>query len=198
MLLVGAACATAGNAPLADLPSTPLPTAALAGESVALYPLTMVLAEVELGWDAALTPRDSALRHADSLIALATTARAPEVMWVLPAALRRAAAQAPGMLVNPDRLATSILRRPMQRLPDPLRSQMRMLTGAAGDRWAVVPASLFFFADSTQVGRGRAELTVALTDVRSGTVGWQTVAKGVGDDPWSALTAALNSMVPVF
>lgn len=196
--IAGSACATAGNTPLAELPTSPLPTTALAGQSVTVYPLTMVLAEVELGWDASLTPRDSALRRADSIFAMAVTSRAPEVMWVLPEALRRASSRAPGMLTDPDRMATSILRRRMERLPDPLRSQMRMLTGAAGDRWALVPASLFFFVDSTAVGRGRAELTVALTDVRAGTVSWQTVAKGVGEDPWSALADALRTMVPVF
>ena len=41
-----------------------------------------------------------------------------------------------------------------------------------------------------------AELTVVLVDVRTGRVGFRTIARGDGDDPWSALTRAVKSLTP--
>src|ERR1043166_3713981 len=39
-----------------------------------------------------------------------------------------------------------------------------------------------------------AELTVVMVDVRTGRVGFRTVARGEGDDPWTALTGAVKSL----
>jgi hypothetical protein len=179
-----------------DIPPLPLPTLSLAGRTVSLYPLTMLLPEVALRWDSVLSPHTAALRHADSLIEQAFTQRAPEVQWILPEALRRAARRAPGLLPDPEQLGTAVMRDPrLSRLPDPLRSQLRMLTGAAGDRWAMIPASLLFYRDST--GAGRAELTLVLADVRTGDVAWRSVGKGVADAPWPALHQALETIVPL-
>jgi len=41
-----------------------------------------------------------------------------------------------------------------------------------------------------------AELTVVLVDVRTGRVGFRTVARGDGSDPWTALTRAVKSLTP--
>jgi hypothetical protein len=99
------------------------------------------------------------------------------------------------MLTDPDQMATALLRSAeLTVVPDPLRSQMRALTGVAADRYALVPASLVFLADPG--GRARAELTVVLIDVRTGAIGWRTVAWGVGDGPWDALRAALKALTP--
>lgn len=175
--------------------SLPLPTVALAGSPVALYPLRLAAAEESLGWDALLRPREAALRTADSVIATFLTERAPEVDWVLPDALRRAAAQAPGMLPDPDRLGTPVLRGDkVERVPDPLRSELRNLTAVAADRHAAIPASLVF--RRTPEGSARAELALVLVDVRVGTVWFRTVASGEGDGPWSALWSAMTTLVP--
>ncbi len=106
-------------------PALPLPVSVMLGVEVVVYPLTMILGEAELGWDDVLSPRDSALRVADSLLAKALTERTPEVTWVLPAELRRIARGAPGLLIDPDRMATATLRHNLAKIPDPLRSQMR-------------------------------------------------------------------------
>jgi hypothetical protein len=45
-------------------------------------------------------------------------------------------------------------------------------------------------------GSATAELVVVLVDARLGKVGWRTVAKGDGRDPWTALTAALKKLTP--
>ena len=177
------------------LPETaPLPTAGIAGQEVCVYPLTLVVAEESLGWAEMLLPRRDALNRADSLIEAFLTERAPEVTWVLPEALRRAASRAPGMLANPDQIGTALLRSPMDRVPDPLRSQLRTLTGTAGGRHALIPASLVFRADSS--GLGRAELTLAIVDVRTANVLWRTVANATGGEPWAATWNALKSLVP--
>lgn len=196
LALIGlGACGGGGRPNTAAEPETaPLPTAGIAGQEVTVYPLTLVVSEEELGWSEDLQPRREALDHADSLIAAFLTERAPEVVWVLPEALRRAASRAPGMLANPDQMGTALLRSPLDRVPDPLRSQLRTLTGMAGGRHALLPASLVFRSDSS--GMGRAELTLAIVDVRTAIVQWRTVATGLGDDPWKATWEALKSLVP--
>jgi hypothetical protein len=179
----------------APLPAQPLPTAGIAGQDVAVYPLTLLSADVALGWEAKLTPHRDALGRADSIIAALLTERSPEVSWVLPPALRHAAAQAPGMLADPDRIGTALLRSPgLKMIPDPLRSQMRQLNAVAGGRYAFVPAALVYVR--TPEGRARAELTVVLADVRSGQIGWWTMANAEGDDPWQALIAAFKTLTP--
>jgi hypothetical protein len=196
-LLVAAALACGGSDPETDVPpvAAPIPTAGMAGQEVTLYPLTLVVSDPALGWAEAVGPRADALATADSLLATFLTERVPEVTWILPTELRRAAGRAPGMLPDPDKMSTAILRGGEERqIPDPLRSQMRNLTGMAGDRYAFVPASLVFVPGDT-LG-GRAELTVAIADVRMGLVQWRTVARAEGDDPWAALRRALSQLVP--
>jgi hypothetical protein len=179
----------------APVPALPLPTAGLAGQDVPVYPLTLLSADVALGWQAALTPHRDALARADSIIGALLTERSPEVSWVLPPALRHAAAQAPGLLADPDRIGTALLRSPgLEILPDPLRSQMRQLNAVSGGRYAFVPAALVYL--QTPDGRARAELTVILADVRTGQIGWRTVANAEGPDPWTALIAAFKTLTP--
>jgi len=195
-LLLAAAC-SGGSLPTetAPSPTAPLPTAGLAGLRVVVYPLTLIAADDRLGWTAALTPRRVALNHTDSLLSETLTGRAPEVQWVLPPALRQAARRAAPVVVDPDQMATSLLRGArLAKLPDPLWSQMRSLTALAGERYALVPASLIF--RPAEEGGGRAELTMVLADVRSGMIEWRTVAHAVGADPWEALQGALKALTP--
>ncbi|MDH4044306.1 MAG: hypothetical protein OEY20_08210 [Gemmatimonadota bacterium] len=176
-------------------PTLELPTAGIAGEPVAVYPVTLVTAAEELDWQPYLAIRREALDRADSIIGALLTERSPEVTWILPADLRRAAARAPGLLTNPDQMGTALLRAPgVERIPDPLRSQMRSLNGVAADRFSLVPTALIF--TRTPDGRGQAELTLVMADVRTGLLPWRTVARGVGDDPWEALRVAFKTLTP--
>jgi hypothetical protein len=190
------ATGTAGGGQAAEpAPALPLPTAGIAGQRVAVYPLTLMSAAETLGWQPYLAARREALDRADSIIGALLAERSPEVTWVLPAELRRAAARAPGMLTNPDQMGTAILRAPgVEQIPDPLRSQMRSLNGVAADRYALIPASLVF--TRTPAGRGQAELLVIMGDVRTGALPWRTVARGEGDDPWEALRVAFKTLTP--
>ncbi|MFQ6046242.1 MAG: hypothetical protein ACE5PT_07775 [Gemmatimonadales bacterium] len=196
VLLTAAGCGTAK--PAADIAPEwrPLPTAGLAGRKVTVYPLTMIAADRALGWDEALEDRRAALDRADSAILATLESRAAEVLWVTPEQLRRASRRAPGLLADPDRLALTVLAGgSVFVVPDPLRSQMRGLTGVAGDRYALVPAGLIYRRGAPDAG-GEAELRLVMTDVRTGTVGWRSTLRGTGSDPWSALRAALDSLFP--
>lgn len=176
--------------------AAPLPTAGISGQDVAVYPITMLIAAEELHWDSMMPrTRRAALDKADSILGALLQERSPEVNWVLPPKLRHGASEAPGMLVNPDQMATSLLRGAMvEQIPDPLRSQMRNLNGVANARYALVPASLFFVKAPS--GEGRAELTLVMADVRTGLIGWRTVATAEASDPWVALRLAIKSLVP--
>jgi hypothetical protein len=205
LLLTGAVLACGHHAArLAPEATAPLPTAGLAGQSVAVLPLTLVAAEDSLHWNAALADRRATLARADSIIGTLLEARAPEVTWVRPAALRHAARRAPDLATDPDQMATAIMRGPkMNLIPDPLRGQLRTLAALAGvSQFVVMPAALIFMrphgatAVAAKPGVGRAELTVVIGDVRTGSVQWRTVAKGEGDNPWTALTNAVKALTP--
>jgi hypothetical protein len=185
-------------------PTAPLPTAGLAGQKVALTPLALVAAEDSLHWDAVIADRRVTLDKIDSIITTLLAARAPEVTWVPPAELRRVARRAVGIATDPDQLGTPFLRaEKLVDVPDPLRYQLRTLVGLIGGRFAMVPASLVFrAADSSNSAVGPssrqavAELSIVMIDTRVGKVGWRTVARGEGSDPWTALTRAVKSLTP--
>ena len=196
-------------------PTVPLPTAGIAAQQVAITPLTLVVAEDSLHWQVLVGERRTSLARADSVIGSLLKERAPEVTWLLPDDLRRAARRAPGIAPDPDQMGTSILLRGGGReemVPDPLRNELRTLAalvGAGGGRFMLVPAGLVYRRATSGAGsvgaqhaaplpRGlaTAELTIVMVDVRTGRVGFRTVARGEGDDPWTALTRAVKSLTP--
>jgi len=187
--------------PPTPVPTAPLPTAGLAGQKVALTPLALVAAEDSLHWDAVIADRRPTLDKCDSIISTLFAARSPEVTWVPPAELRRVARRAAGIAADPDQLGTPFLRaEQLVDVPDPLRYQLRTLMGLVGGRYVLVPAGLVFrkppAGPSAHPPVAVAELSVVLIDTRVGRVGWRTVARGEGDDPWVALTRAVKSLTP--
>lgn len=184
-------------------PTAPLPTAGLAGQKVALTPLALVAAEDSLHWDAVIADRRPTLDKSDSIISTLLTGRSPEVTWVPPAELRRVARRAAGIATDPDQLGTPFLRaEQIVDVPDPLRYQLRTLMGLVGGRYVLVPAGLVFRKPPNRptaqppAAFAVAELSVVLIDTRVGRIGWRTVARGEGDDPWTALTRAVKSLTP--
>ncbi len=172
--------------------------ASLAGESIAILPLTLALAAPALAADTALAAFHGrrALSWADSAISEAFESRAPEVTWVTPPQLRRVARRNPGMVPEPDQMGQAVLRSPkLKKVPDPLRTSLRSLTAFTGGRYAMVPAALFWSRDTT--GALKAHLALALADARLGTVLWRTETSGTGATPAEALAAALNLVLPV-
>jgi hypothetical protein len=117
------------------------------------------------------------------------------VNWVLPPKLRKIARRAAGVVDDPDQMGQAILRAPnLVKVPDPLRSSIRGLVALAGGRLALVPASLGFGPESN--GQIRADLSLVLTDSRSGKVLWRTLAYGRGASPDQALNAAMAAVLP--
>lgn len=176
-----------------------LPTAALAGQQVAVLPLTLVATDPALQSDplfAGYADRRSALLRADSVIGEAASGRAPEVKWVLPPTLRKLARRAPGLVTDPDEMGQAVLRSTrIKDLPDPLRAELRNLVALTDGRLALVPAALGF--GPLPGRRVRADLSLALADARSGKVLWRTVAAGSGATPDRALAAALSAVFPL-
>jgi hypothetical protein len=181
------------------VPALPVPTQGLAGQQVALVPLTLIATDPAFQADTlfdAYRDRRTTLTWADSLIGDAFVARAPEVKWVLPPALRKIARRAPGIVDDPDQMGQALLRAPrIKDVPDPLRASLRNLMAVVGGRVVMVPAALGFSPDTT--GRVRAELSLVAADTRSGKVVWRSLALGVGPTPAAALAAALDGILPL-
>ena len=184
--------------PPTPAPTAPLPTAGLAGQKVSVLPLTLAAAEDTLHWEALIADRRPTLDKCDSIIGSLLTGRSPEVTWVGPAELRRAARRAAGIAAEPDQMGTSFLRADdLIDVPDPLRYQLRTLAGLSGARFALVPAGLVYrHAPGSPPGVATAELSIVLIDTRVGRVQWRTTARGEGLDPWTALTRAVKSLTP--
>ena len=177
----------------------PVPTEGLAGQQVAVVPLTLIATDPVFQSDTlfdAYRDRRLALSWVDSLIGEALVGRAPEVKWVLPPQLRKIARRAPGMVEDPDHMGQALLRSPkLKDVPDPLRASLRNLMAVVGGRVVMVPAALGFSPDSG--GCVRAELSLVAADTRSGKILWRSLALGRGSTPGAALTAALDAVLPL-
>jgi hypothetical protein len=200
------ACAASAQQPAAPPPAAPapppaapVPTMSLTGQSIAVMPITMVVADPALVSDSLYAPwRDhrTALSTADSLVGDAFAGRAPEVKWVLPPELRKVARRSPGIVEDPDLMGQAVLRSPkLHDIPDPLRSSLRNLMAVVGGRTVMVPAVIGFGRQAD--GRIRADLTLVIADVRNGHVLWRSVPNGTGATPREALDSALAVALPV-
>jgi hypothetical protein len=170
----------------------------LAGQKVAILPMTYVVADPEVTGDSAWAPwsdRTAALRRADSLVDAELVARAPEVTWILPNDLRKISRRAGGMLADPDEMGQAMLRNErMKDVPDQLASPLRRFSAMAGGRMVLVPAALGF--SRVLGGAWRASLSLALVDSRRAAVVWRSVAIGRGSTPDIAVRAAAAAVFP--
>ncbi len=194
-----------GRSPSDDLPAPEraemermhaLFTAPLAGQTVPVLPLTLVVADVPSRQGPLAGDHAAVVAWGDSLVAYALTARAPEVNWMLPEELRQKARRAPTLVTDPDKMGQSILRNErIDVLPDPFRTYSRNLAAVTGGRLMMIPASL----EITQAGdQGtRAELAMVLADVRLAKVMWRSRATGYGATAAAALDSAMATMLPL-
>src|SRR5689334_1130566 len=106
------------------IPAIPLATAGLAGQGVAVLPLTMLVSDTKVPGTTGIKARTALLSWADSLLGDVLTEHAPEVTWILPPALRKNALRGAGMLPAPDRMGQSMMRAPIKEVPDPLRTYL--------------------------------------------------------------------------
>ena len=193
-LLVAAPAAAQQKPPKGQ--NVALVTTSIAGQPVAVLPLTMVLADRRVPGTGSSGARATLARWADSLLADALTERAAEVTWILPPALRNVARRSAGMVPNPDQMGHSVMRSPaLKEVPDPLRSYLRQLLGlASGARYAFIPASLTIVPAGANGDSLSVSLSAVLVDGRLGRVVWRTWAVGTGEDADAAYHAALGTL----
>lgn len=194
-LAVAPACAQQQKQAKSPEPVLALATDALAGQLVTVLPLTMVVSDPRLPGPTGLDARTRTMHWADSLLADMLQERAPEVQWVLPAALRRTAERAVGLMPSPDKMGQSVMRSPsLKSVPDPLRAYLRQLLALSGGaRFALIPAVLYLSpgpSDSIT-----AQLSAVLADGRLGRVVWRTMAKGTGETADQAVRVALATIL---
>ena len=193
------ACATAAAPatnplPAQDEPAPALQVAPLAGSRIPVLPVTFMVVEEPVD---TLLPADRTARHrwVDSVLTETLFFRGPEVTWVLPPELRRAAQRAPNMVTNPDRMGQALLRSSeIEQVPDPLRGYLRGLTAMTNSRLVLVPAAVRLSPDSSGTGI-RAEVVLVLADSRSGNILWRSTPVAIGRTPAAALEATINHIL---
>jgi hypothetical protein len=193
------ACSAQAQNEIKPLPPVPmLPAGSLAGQTIAVLPITLIAADPALDSTVAYASykeRRPALLRTDSVVGEGLQSRGPEVHWVLPQELRKIARRSAGVVDDPDQMGQAVLRSPkLSKVPDPLRSSLRGLVALVGGRLVLVPASLGFGPESN--GRVRADLTLVLADARNGNILWRSVAYGRGSSADQALNAAMAAVLP--
>jgi hypothetical protein len=193
------ACSAQAQNEIKPLPPVPmLPAGTLAGQTIAVLPITLIAADPALDSTVAYASykeRRPALLRTDSVVGEGLQSRGPEVHWVLPQELRKIARRSAGVVDDPDQMGQAVLRSPkLSKVPDPLRSSLRGLVALVGGRLVLVPASLGFGPESN--GRVRADLTLVLADARNGNILWRSVAYGRGSSADQALNAAMAAVLP--
>jgi hypothetical protein len=170
----------------------------LAGQKIAVLPITYVVADPAFTADSAWRPwsdRVPALRRADSLVDAELVARSPDINWVLPPELRKISRRAGGMLANPDEMGQAMLRNEgLKEVPDNLAAPLRKFVALAGGRMVLVPAALGFSREPD--GNWRADLALALVDARRASVVWRSLAVGRGSSPDIAAQRAAAAVFP--
>jgi hypothetical protein len=175
-------------------PAPALLVSAIAGQKIPVLPLTYVVVDDSIRDAAIQLPRTALLAWADSIVAEAMLARAPEVTWILGSELRRKVRAAPGMLPEPGRMGQAALRFVnVKRIPEPLFGYLRTLVALADGRLVLVPASLRLTAAE---GGVRAETMFVLADARSGAVIWRSSPVVVGKTAAEALRATVAYILP--
>lgn len=168
----------------------------LAGQVVAVMPLTHIVRDTALKDSSLMAPRAEVQAWADSLLGELLLETAPEVTWMLPPELQKVARKGAGMIPEPDRMGPSVMRSDrLEQVPDPLRSNLRTLMALAGGRYVFIPASIYFDLDLD--GAVRATVYAVLADTRTGQVAWRAKnAVGAGANRDGALRAALMTFLP--
>jgi hypothetical protein len=181
-----------------EMMNQPMNVLGLAGQTVPVFPLTVLVADTTVAKAASFAPwrdRKAALDRADSALAEYLLLTAPDVVWLFPDDLRRAARRSGGLITEPDRMGLGVLRAPkMKKVPGNVGAQMRSLLSLTGGRIALVPSALGFGHDST--GATKSRFAFVAVDTRRDQIVWRSYAEGTGATPDAALAAALRTLIP--
>lgn len=180
--IAGSACRghsgrTAPADPFATIPVSPVPVGAFSGANVLLVTVGGVIVGDSASPLPELLARRTALVEA-AYAALDTAVRrdAREVTWMGLEEQRHFAHRNPTLGLDPDRFATAFLINPeLDRIPDPLWSQIRVMAAVAGARFALVPAGVKLAGYPEAVV---ATYVLVLADTRTGTVLWRGRVSG--------------------
>jgi len=176
-------------------PPAPMNTLGIAGQVVGVLPITLVVARDSLAGKPPFADRASSNQWADSLIGELLMLRAPDVKWKLPAQMRALARSAPGLAADPDYLGQAALRDPqIEKVPNPLISNIRTLMAIAGGRYTFVPASLSFQHDS--LGAVEARANFVGIDSRMGDVVFRSYIIASGVTPVAAMDSVMTILFP--
>jgi len=172
---------------------------ALAGQIVAVTPITFIGADSSLKGDSALAlywNRAAGLRHFDSLFADYLTGVLHETRWFFPPELRQISVRSSGYFPDPDLMGQGAMRNPgiKKKVPEPLESKLRAISGVTNARVVIIPAAVVFDRDST--GMLQAHVSVVLVDPRLGDIRYRTITTGKGVTADASLRAAFAIMVP--
>ena len=172
---------------------------ALSGQIVAVVPITFIGADSSLKGDSALAlywNRVAGLRHFDSLFGDYLSSVLLETKWVLPPELRKLNVRSSGYFPDPDLMGQGALRNTgiKKRVPEPLESKLRAISGVTNARVVIIPAGVVFTRDST--GMLAAAISVVLVDPRLGDIKYRTITTGKGVSADAALRAGFAIMVP--
>ncbi len=176
-------------------PAASLNLLGIAGQVVGVLPTTLVVARDSLAGNPPFADRANSTRWVDSVFGEGLLMRAPEVNWKLPAQMRSIARRAPGIAADPDYMGQAVLRNPdIDKVPDPLISNLRTLMGIAGGRFVLIPAALSFQHDST--GAVEARVNLAGVDTRLGDVVFRSYIVAAGPTPAAAMDAMFDILLP--
>ncbi len=174
-LIAAAACSSGAPSrtepidPFAGIEVGQLPVGSLSGSKVLILVTGGVVLGDSAGTLSQLEPERTAIMDlANATLDTALRRDAREVEWIGLEEQRRAARRNPTLNLNPDRLPTAyVAAATVERIPDPLWSQVRMLSAVTGARYAVVPAAVRVTGrDSAYVG----EYVIVGADTRSGSI----------------------------
>ena len=181
--------------PFAQIAVSPLAIGELAGTNILLLTAGMLvvgdsgqqLAEIDVH-------HTRLLAYANAAIDTALRRDAREVSWLGVDEQRRAARRNPTLGIEPGQFATQYLFDPrVERIPDPLWSQVRWLAALTSARYVLVPAAVKL---SGMTGALTGTYVMVLADARSGRVLARTRSVGaVAPTPEAALTLAAGSVI---
>lgn len=163
-------------------------------------------------WPGRVSSEEDALRTMDAELEFALEERRGAEGWALPSDLRRSVQRNPTIRVDPDRVAyQGLLAAPDRReqIYEPLHGELRALAALNGTRFVVLPLRLRLVPAGEPAagtprpapcGDGsapvRAELLLALIDIRRSAVLWHgTVDGGAGCPDSGGLLASLAASV---
>jgi hypothetical protein len=170
-----AACAHRSNpVPTPDAPAAPAPD--LSSLTVMILP-----AQAPPSGSSVRAQPGEPVPGLDAEIGFFLTEQAPRVHWVSSDAVKKGAARAQSIHVDPAALSVlqfSTAR--IRRIGDPLWGDLRLLGEVMNARYAVLPFAAGFAPDSgaSAGGSGRVEIGAAIIDTGNGNVLWTGYAAG--------------------